>query len=130
MDINKWNTSVLVSKGIKQKGTAPKIVRNQGDLQKATLWDGTVVERLEYLIVNGEFVKTINTELHFVYESPKEHKGWGLWCTCGSLAGVVGYAAYSKLASPMSNGKIVACVRLLATKQNTGIGEHADGSHE
>jgi len=131
MDINKWNKKVLESKGIKQNGTAPKIVRNQGDLQRATLWDGTVVERQEHLWVDGYgFVKCINTELHFVYASPKEHKGWGLWCTCGSLAGVVGYSAYSKLASPMSDGKIVACVRLLTTKQNTGIAEHADGSHE
>lgn len=131
MSIDKWNNNVLKAKGIKQNGTAPKIVRNQGDLKSAKLWDGTVVERQDALWVDGYgLVKCINTELHFVYAAPKNHKGWGLWCTCGSLAGVVGYGAYSKLASPMGDGKIIACIRLLTTKQNVGLAEHADGSHE
>ena len=131
-DVNGWNAKQLKKIGVNRKGTAPKIVRNQGDLQQATLPDGTIVRRQEYLVVNGELVKCINSELHFVYETPDTHtyKGWGLWCSCGSIAGVVGYSAYSKLASPSSTGKLVACVRLLTTKQNTGIAEHADGSHE
>ncbi len=130
-DIAKWNKRVLESKGIKAEVRPYSRVRSVGDLQKATLWDETVVERKEYIYVEGYgLLQCINTELHFVYEVPKEHKGWGLMCTCGSIAGVVGYGAYSKLASPMSNGMIIACVRLLTTKQNTGIGEHADGSHE
>lgn len=131
-DIDKWNTDVLKSKGVSRKGTAPKIVRNQGDLQSAKLPDGTVIKRQEYIFVNNELVRTVDSELHFVYQTPdsQKYKGWSLWCTCGSIAGVVGYSAYSKLASPIGNGKIVACVRLLATKQNTGIARHADNSTE
>lgn len=131
MDINKWNENVLKSKGIKQSGKAPSIVRSVGDAKRATLWDGTVVERTDAIFVDGYgLVKTIDSELHFVYAAPKTHKGWGLWCSCGSIAGVVGYSAYSKLASPMSDGKIIACIRLLTTKQNTGIATHADNSTE
>ena len=131
-DTKDWNEQVLKSKGLEYKGTPPKIARNQGDLQQATLPDGTIVRRQEFIVVNDEFVKCIDTELHFVYETPDtvKNKGWGLWCTCGSIAAVVGYGAYSKLASPSTTGKVLACVRLLATKENTGIGEHADGSHE
>lgn len=130
MDINKWNNNVLNAKGIKQSGTAPKIVRNQGDLQKATLWDGTVVERQEYLFDGTELVKTCPYELHFIYATPKSHKGWGLYCTCGSIAGTVGLNAYSKLISPTSTGKMIVCIRHTTLKQNEGIGRHADGSTE
>ena len=130
MDINKWNNSVLSAKGIKHQATAPKIVRNQGDLMKATLWDGTVVERQEYIFDGTELVKACPYELHFVYAAPKNHKGWGLWCSCGSIAGTVGLNAYSKLASPTSTGKMVVCIRHTATKNNVGIGTHADGSTE
>lgn len=131
MSVDKWNNSVLASKGIKQNGTAPKIVRNQGDLKKATLWDGTVVERQELIFVEGYgLVKCAPQSAHFVYAAPKSHKGWGLFCTCGSIAGVVGYAAYSKLASPMSDGKVIACIRMLTEKNNVGISKHADGTVE
>lgn len=132
MDIDAWNKRVLKSKGINATPPKAHIVRNVGDLQEATLWDGeTKVRRQEYIFVEGHgLVKCINSELHFVFQTPKTMKGWGLFCTCGSIAGVVGYAAYSKLASPMSDGKIIACIRLLTTKQNTGIARHADESTE
>lgn len=130
-DIDNWNKQVLKAKGIKSNVRPYSKVRVVGDLKKATLWDDTVVERKEYIYVEGHgLVKTIDTELHFVYEVPKEHKGWGLMCTCGSIAGVVGWGAYSKLASPVGNGMIIACVRYLTTKENTGIGRHADESTE
>ena len=131
MNIDKWNNNVLKAKGIKQNGTAPKIVRNQGDLKSAKLWDGTIVERQDALFVDGYgLVKCAPQSAHFVYAAPKSHKGWGLFCTCGSIAGVVGYAAYSKLASPMSDGKIIACIRMLTEKNNVGISKHADGTVE
>jgi hypothetical protein len=130
MDINKWNDNVLKAKGIKQSGTAPKVVRNQGDLQRATLWDGTVVERQEFLFDGKELVRCAPYELHFIYAAPKEHKGWGLYCTCGSIAGTVGLNAYSKLASPTSTGKMIVCIRHTTLKQNEGIGRHADGATE
>lgn len=131
MSIDNWNNKVLASKGINQNGTAPKIVRNQGNLQKATLRDGTVVERTELIFVDGQgLVQCANYELHFIYTAPVTHKGWGIFCTCGSIAGVVGLNAYSRLASPTSTGKMIVCIRHTATKNNVGVGEHADGSHE
>lgn len=132
MDIHAWNKRVLESKGIKTTVPRVNIVRNLGDLQEATLWDGvTKVRRQDAIYVDGYgLVKCINTELHFVFQTPKSMRGWGLFCTCGSIAGVVGWSAYSKLASPVGDGKIIACIRLLTTKKNTGIARHADGSTE
>lgn len=131
MDINKWNNEVLAKQGIKHKASAPKIVRSVGDAQRATLWDGTVVHRTDAIWVDGYgLIKTAPYELHFVYEAPKTHKGWGLYCTCGSIAGVVGYGAYSKLLSPTATGHIVVCIRHTTLKNNEGIGRHADGSTE
>lgn len=131
MDIDKWNNSVLSSKGIKHKATAPKIVRSVGDLKEAKLWDGTVVKRQDAIWVDGYgLIRCAPYELHFVYQTPKSHKGWGLWCTCGSLAGVVGANAYSKLLSPTDDGKMIVCIRHTTIKNNVGIGTHADGSTE
>lgn len=131
-DLHKWNESVLKAKGINQYAQpAYKVVRNVGDLQKAQLWDGTFVERQEYLYVEGSgLVKCAPYELHFIYETPKTMKGWGLYCTCGSIAGVVGMNAYSKLASPTDTGKMIVCIRHTTLKNNIGLGQHADGSTE
>lgn len=131
-DLLKFNQEQLSANGIKSyPQAAHKIVRNIGDLNEATLWDGTKVYRQEHIYVQGYgLVQCVDTELHFVYETPARMPGWGLYCTCGSIAGVVGAQAYSKLASPTYNGKLLCCIRLMTTKNNTGIGEHADGSHE
>jgi hypothetical protein len=131
-ELLRFNQEQLTNNGVKSyPQAAHKIVRTVGDLQNATLWDGTKVTRQKHLYVEGYgLVECANTELHFVYETPRRMSGWGLYCTCGSIAGVVGATAYSKLASPTFNGKLLCCIRLLTTKQNTGIGEHADGSHE
>jgi hypothetical protein len=102
-----------------------------GDAKRATLPNGDVVHRVEHIYVHGYgIVKCMNTELHFIFETPKEQKGWGLYCTCGSIAGVVGWSAYTKLASPSSSGFVIACIRYLTTKNNVGIGKHADDSTE
>ncbi len=131
MDINKWNNNILKSKGIKASVRPYSRVRSVGDAQKATLWDGTVVDRKEYIFVDGYgLIKCAPYELHFIYETPPSHKGWGLMCSCGSIAGVVGYGAYSQLVSPTATGHMIVCIRHTTVKQNTGIGEHADGSHE
>lgn len=130
-DIKKWNDTVLKQQGIKSKSISPKVVRSVGDAKRATLYDGTVVERQDYIFVDGQrLVRTAPYELHFIYETPKHMKGWGLMCTCGSIAGVVGMAAYSKFASPTDTGKMIVCVRHTAVKNNTGIGKHADESTE
>lgn len=131
MSISEWNDNILKSKGVHTKAASPKVVRSTGDAKRATLHDGTVVERVELIYVEGYgLVRTAPYELHFVYQLPEHIKGWGLMCTCGSIAGVVGYAAYSKLASPTDTGLIIACVRHTTLKQNEGIGRHADESTE
>lgn len=131
VDIEKWNGQVLKQQGIQHTGQAPKISRNVGDLQQAKLDDGTIVKREELIWVDGYgLIKTAPYELHFVYEAPKTRKGWGLWCTCGSIAGVVGLNAYSKLISPTATGHMIVCIRHTTLKNNEGIGAHADGSHE
>lgn len=129
--IKDWNEKVLASKGIKAKAASPKVVRAVGDAKRATLHDGTVVERTELIFVEGYgLIRCAPYELHFIYELPKHIIGWNLMCTCGSIAGVVGYAAYSKLAAPTDTGMIIACVRHTTLKQNEGIGRHADNSSE
>lgn len=131
MDIEKWNNQVLSQQGVKHKASAPKVVRSAGDLQKAKLWDETEVERSELLYVEGYgLIKCAPYELHFIYEAPKTHKGWGLFCTCGSIAGVVGLNAYSKLMSPTATGHMIVCIRHTTLKNNEGLGRHADGSTE
>jgi hypothetical protein len=126
MDINKWNNNVLKRQGIKGSGTAPKIVRSVGDAKRATLPDGTVVERTDAIFVEGYgLVRCAPYSVHFLYEVPKNIKGWKYYCTCGSLAGCVGYGVYSSLMSKIP-GYMLVCVRHMATKQNTGRGFHAD----
>lgn len=131
--LKSWNDGVLKRQGIKQKSLSPKVVRSVGDAKRATLFDGTVVTRQDMIYVDGYgLVKCAPYELHFIYEIPdaETHKGWGLMCTCGSIAGVVGLNAYSKFVSPTSDGKMLVCVRHTAVKNNTGIGKHADESTE
>lgn len=130
---DEWNRKQLTANGVKENAStvAQMIVRNIGDAQHATLPDETTVERQEYLFVDGYgLVKCAPYELHFIYALPPRFKGWGLYCTCGSIAGVVGFGAYSKLASPTSSGQMIVCLHHTSTKNNDTWGEHADGSHE
>ena len=131
MDIKKWNEEELKKNGFSAPVRPYSRVRSLGDLKKATLWDETVVERQDYLYVGGYgMVKCCPYELHFIYKVPDSHYGWGLMCTCGSIAGVVGYKAYSKLMLPTSTGQMIVCLRHNTLKDNEGIGRHADGSTE
>ena len=137
MDIgnrHRWNKSQLVENGITNQNpstVAQMIVRNIGDATKATLPTGEDIERKEYIFVDGHgLIKCAPYELHFIYELPSKYKGWGLYCTCGSIAGVVGYNAYSKLAAPTFSGQMIVCLHHTSTKNNDTWGEHADGSHE
>lgn len=131
MDVNKWNSDVLKRQGISAQPHKHSIVRSIGDAKRATLPDGTVVERQDLIFVDGHgLVQCAPYELHFVYEMPKKYKGWGLYCTCGSIAGVVGLSAYSKFIAPTSSGKMLVCIRHTTLKNNDGIGKHADGSTE
>lgn len=132
MNIKKWNDEVLKKQNIKSNSAYPKaVVRTIGDAKIAELIDGTKVERKELIFVDGYgLIKCAPYELHFIYELPNHIRGWGLMCTCGSIAGVVGYGAYSQLVSATATGHLIACVRHTTTKNNIGIGQHADGSTE
>lgn len=132
MNIKKWNDEVLRRQKINSNSAYPKaIVRTVGDAKRAELIDGTVVHRTDKIYVDGfGLVDCAHYELHFIYELPKQFKGWGLMCTCGSIAGVVGIGAYSQLVSPTATGQLIVCVRHTTLKNNTGIGQHADGSTE
>jgi len=78
-------------------------------------------------------VKTIPYELHFCYEDKSKKIGrWAFMCTCGSIAGIISYKEMKSLMTVTGNenGYVLACVAHTSSKQNTGIGMHADWSHE
>ncbi len=107
-------------------------IRSWGDKNTAETHDGIKVSRQEYIYAEGYgVVRCCPYELHFVYEDKSGKKGrWAYMCTCGSIAGIISYKDVKTLMSPTLGEYILACVHHTATKQNTGVGSHADGSHE
>jgi len=109
-------------------------IRSWGDKGKAVTHDGLTVERMEYIYVEGYgLVKTIPYELHFVFEDKSKKIGrWSFMCTCGSIAGIISYNEMKSLMTVNGTepGYVMACIHHTATKQNTGIGRHADRSTE
>lgn len=68
------------------------IIHHKGIVQKATLPDGTIVTRSDYLYVHewGAIIMCASYDNHFIYENPdKRSKGSAYLCTCGSQAVVV-----------------------------------------
>lgn len=53
-------------------------------------------------------------------------------CTCGSIAGIISYKEMTQMMTVQGTetGYVLACVAHTASKQNTGIGRHADNSSE
>lgn len=109
-------------------------IRSWGDKGSAVTHDGLRVERQEHIFVDTYgLVKCIPYELHFIYEDKSTQLGrWAYMCTCGSLAGIVSYNDMKSLMTVDGTeyGYVLACIAHLTTKQNTGNGYHADGSHE
>lgn len=131
MTIKEDNDLVLSRMGVKERSVSTRVVRSVGDAKRAKLHDGTVVEREDSLYIEPYgLVQCAPYELHFIYKLPKHMMGYGLMCTCGSIAGVVGYDVYSKLSAPTFNGMIIVCIRHMTLKQNEGKGRHADDSTE
>lgn len=65
------------------------IIKNAGEVKKATLENGTVVNRQEAIFVPewGVFVKCASYENHFVFENPDKSEGSSAYlCTCGNVA--------------------------------------------
>ena len=107
-------------------------IRGWGDKNKATTHDNLEVERQEYLFIEGyNMVKCVPYELHFTYEDKSKKRGrWVFMCTCGSPAGIVSYKAMAGMMSPTLGEYVLCCLAHTSSKQNTGIGRHADGSTE
>lgn len=112
-------------------------IRSFGDKNSAVTHDGDTVTRQEYIYdPDYGLVECIPYELHFIYQDPRSFgpkaiKGrWGYMCTCGSPAGIISYKDMSNLITIESKGFVLACLAHTASKKNTGVGNHADGSHE
>lgn len=125
------NTSKLPDSPLIGKRTT--VVRVAGIPQKATLFDGTVVHRQEILeFWMGEQIKRVRGapyDNHLVYVTPKHILGWSLMCSCGSMAGLVGYNVYRKDASATAGGDGLVPGELVVCLSHAGeSGRHADGS--
>lgn len=112
---------------------AAVIVRNVGDLKEVYTLDGFKVERRKEIFLTSfnEWYECAQYDNHFIYIDPSNKKGrWNPLCTCGSFAGVVGYQAYSKDASPTKNGKLAVCLSHAGALDtpNSRKHLHADGS--
>lgn len=121
------NTSLPDSPLIGKRTT---VIRVAGIPQKATLFDGTVVHRREIVeFWMGEVWKRVKAapyDNHFCYLTPDHILGWTLMCTCGGMAGVVGYDQYKGQASPSTGGLISG--ELLVCLNHTENQRHVDGS--
>ena len=95
------------------------IVRNLGRARTATLPNGRVVERQDFLKLTDGVYPTLPTDNHFVYITT--HFGSRMMCTCGGEAALVGYHAYKQYSSYIGN-EVIACLDFLQ------LGHHRDGS--
>jgi len=101
-----------------------KVVRHHGDLNTVLLEeDGTRVNRSKNIFVNMEIglVNCAPYDNHFMFKHVFNSRGWTLWCTCGSPAGVVNYDAYAKDSSA-NMGALLVCLH------HAGYNQHLDGS--
>lgn len=108
-------------------------IRSFGDKNSAITHDGLRVERQDILYAEGYgMVKCVPYELHFVYEDKSNKKGrWAYMCTCGSIAGIIAWKEVKNLMTITGeHGYVLACIAHTSSKQNIGVGTHADGSHE
>lgn len=115
-------------KNVKDFGT----IRGWGDKNTATTYDGLLVERQEYIFVEGYgMVRCVPYELHFIWEDKSKKIGrWSFMCSCGSPAGIISYKAMSGMMSPKLGEHVLCCLSHTSSKMNTGIGRHADDSSE
>lgn len=109
-------------------------IRSFGNKNEATTHDGIKVYRLEDVYVDGYgVVPMAQYELHFLYEDTSRKVGrWVYMCTCGSPGGIVSYNSPIKklMSKPSDSSFIMVCLAHTSTRDNVGIGFHADGSSE
>lgn len=113
-------------------GKRTTVVRVAGQAKKATLFDNTIVHRKEIVeFPMGELRKRVRIAPyynHFTYVVPNHIQGWMLMCTCGGMAGIVGFRQYKQNASPTSGGDDLVPGELLVCLWHTENGVHQDGS--
>lgn len=109
-------------------------IRSFNSKTEAITHDGYKAERQEFFYAEGYgLVTCVNYELHFIFEDKSKKIGrWAFMCTCGSLAGIISYKEMKQLMTITGNedGYVLACIQHTDSKQKTGVGRHADGSHE
>ena len=134
--VTKTNTGFIRKYGgeVAKQVTSFSSVRTWNSKNKAITHDGLEVERMEHIYAEGYgLVRCIPYELHFVYEDKSKKRGrWTFMCTCGSAAGIISYNEMKSLMTVdgTESGYVLACLAHTSSKQNTGIGRHADNSHE
>ena len=109
-------------------------IRNYGNKNQATTHDGLEVYRSDSIYIEGYgLVTCVPYELHFIYEDKSKKVGrWVFMCGCGSPAGIISYNSPIKklMSRPTDGGYLLACLAHTSTRDNMGIGKHADGSTE
>lgn len=106
-------------------------IRVRNTPTKATLEDGTIIERTDRVFIPewSRFVRCIDYDNHFVALNPSKKEGmWFALCSCGSPAVIVGYNQYKHGASPSSGGVGFVAGEMLVCYVHTLFGKHADGS--
>jgi len=101
------------------------VIKKRGDLNSATLEDGTVVTRQPYFYIPeyGGLVESAPYDNHFIFANDVSKKNYiSFQCSCGSMGVVVGSKAYANDMSPTKTGLLMVCY----IHQSTG--KHADGS--
>ena len=118
----------------KLMGKSLSVVRMKGTPWKAVPFDNTIVYRRRNDIItmfkdgNDDYrVKVAPYDNHFIYRVPDHIEGWGMMCTCGGPAVLVGANVYFGQASPtvgegLSPGELVVCM------SHASDGIHMDGS--
>ena len=125
--LNEFPSSVLMGKSL-------SVVRLVGTPWKATLHDGTEVYRSKNDIIEIPFnnesahrVKVAPYDNHFIYVVPEKFEGWGMLCTCGGPAVLVGANVYKSDASPSSGEGLISGEMVLCF-YHAKDGRHADNS--
>lgn len=90
-----------------------EIVRHAGQVDVGMTVDGIPVHRQDKIWVEeGEksrFIACPSDDMHFIFIDPNWKKIVGRWfayCTCGSIAVIVGSLAYKEYSSPSMEGTI------------------------
>jgi len=88
---------------------------------------GQVVKREDKLWFHGRFIKCSPYDNHFIYDDKKGP--WTPMCSCGAMAGIVGYDAYKQDASPSTSKEGLIPGEMIICLIHGQTGHHADGSN-